>query len=215
MAWAWASLISVDVRRPLRPPARARGHHRPGDPLLGGTMILADADHAADRARTTSWSSAPAAPGCAPRSRRRPPAPTSGSSASRCSARPTRSWPRAASRRRWATSPPPTPGRSTSATRWSAASYLNNPRMAQLHAQEAPDRVRELELWGAVFDRTRRRADPAAAVRRPLASAPRPRRRPDRARDDPDAPGPGRRARASTVYMECTVTRLIDRARAG
>ena len=33
--------------------------------------------------------------------------------------------------------------------------YLNNPRMAQLHAVEAPDRVRELEAWGAVFDRTR------------------------------------------------------------
>jgi succinate dehydrogenase / fumarate reductase flavoprotein subunit len=32
---------------------------------------------------------------------------------------------------------------------------LNNPRMAQLHAQEAPERVRELERWGAVFDRTR------------------------------------------------------------
>jgi succinate dehydrogenase / fumarate reductase flavoprotein subunit len=32
---------------------------------------------------------------------------------------------------------------------------LNNVRMAQLHAQESPDRVRELELWGAVFDRTR------------------------------------------------------------
>ena len=32
--------------------------------------------------------------------------------------------------------------------------YLNNWRMAQLHAQEAPDRVRELEHWGAVFDRT-------------------------------------------------------------
>ena len=31
---------------------------------------------------------------------------------------------------------------------------LNNPRMAQLHAQEAPARVRELEQWGAVFDRT-------------------------------------------------------------
>jgi succinate dehydrogenase / fumarate reductase flavoprotein subunit len=31
---------------------------------------------------------------------------------------------------------------------------LNNPRMAQLHALEAPDRIRELELWGAVFDRT-------------------------------------------------------------
>ncbi len=32
---------------------------------------------------------------------------------------------------------------------------LNNWRMAQLHAQEAPDRVRELERWGAVFDRTK------------------------------------------------------------
>ncbi|MEQ1834290.1 MAG: fumarate reductase/succinate dehydrogenase flavoprotein subunit, partial [Candidatus Eisenbacteria bacterium] len=32
--------------------------------------------------------------------------------------------------------------------------YMNNWRMAQLHAQEAPDRVRELEKWGAVFDRT-------------------------------------------------------------
>src|SRR6185295_10069300 len=32
---------------------------------------------------------------------------------------------------------------------------LNNPRMAQLHALESPARVRELEQWGAVFDRTR------------------------------------------------------------
>ncbi|HXG31266.1 MAG TPA: succinate dehydrogenase flavoprotein subunit [Thermodesulfobacteriota bacterium] len=31
---------------------------------------------------------------------------------------------------------------------------LNNWRMAQIHAQEAPDRVRELEMWGALFDRT-------------------------------------------------------------
>ncbi|MBI3845354.1 MAG: fumarate reductase/succinate dehydrogenase flavoprotein subunit [Planctomycetes bacterium] len=31
---------------------------------------------------------------------------------------------------------------------------LNNWRMAQLHAQQAPDRVRELEQWGALFDRT-------------------------------------------------------------
>src|SRR6195952_2959674 len=31
---------------------------------------------------------------------------------------------------------------------------LNNWRMAQLHAQEAPERVFELEEWGAVFDRT-------------------------------------------------------------
>ncbi len=33
--------------------------------------------------------------------------------------------------------------------------YLNNARMAELHAQEAPDRARELESWGALFDRTR------------------------------------------------------------
>ncbi len=32
--------------------------------------------------------------------------------------------------------------------------YLNHPRMAQLHAQEAPARVKELEAWGALFDRT-------------------------------------------------------------
>jgi len=33
--------------------------------------------------------------------------------------------------------------------------YMNNWKMAELHAKEAPDRVRELEAWGAVFDRTR------------------------------------------------------------
>ncbi|HEY2992565.1 MAG TPA: fumarate reductase/succinate dehydrogenase flavoprotein subunit [Methylomirabilota bacterium] len=32
---------------------------------------------------------------------------------------------------------------------------INNWRMAQLHAQEAPDRVLELERWGALFDRTK------------------------------------------------------------
>jgi succinate dehydrogenase / fumarate reductase flavoprotein subunit len=32
--------------------------------------------------------------------------------------------------------------------------YLNHPRMAELHAKEAPARVRELEAWGALFDRT-------------------------------------------------------------
>ncbi len=32
--------------------------------------------------------------------------------------------------------------------------FLNNWRMAQLHAQEASDRVNELEQWGALFDRT-------------------------------------------------------------
>jgi succinate dehydrogenase / fumarate reductase flavoprotein subunit len=33
--------------------------------------------------------------------------------------------------------------------------FLNNPRMAELHAKEAPDRVWELEAWGAIFDRTK------------------------------------------------------------
>jgi succinate dehydrogenase / fumarate reductase, flavoprotein subunit len=32
--------------------------------------------------------------------------------------------------------------------------YLNNWRMAEIHAKEAPDRVKELEAWGALFDRT-------------------------------------------------------------
>src|SRR5215211_2544103 len=32
--------------------------------------------------------------------------------------------------------------------------YVNNWRMAELHAREAPERVRELEAWGALFDRT-------------------------------------------------------------
>jgi len=33
--------------------------------------------------------------------------------------------------------------------------YLNNWRMAELHARESPDCVRELEAWGALFDRTK------------------------------------------------------------
>src|SRR5882672_8853531 len=33
--------------------------------------------------------------------------------------------------------------------------YVNQWRMAELHAKEAPARVRELEAWGAVFDRTK------------------------------------------------------------
>jgi len=33
--------------------------------------------------------------------------------------------------------------------------YMNNWRMAELHARESPDRVRELEAWGALFDRTK------------------------------------------------------------
>ena len=39
---------------------------------------------------------------------------------------------------------------------------LNNWRMAQLHAQEAPERVLELEEWGALFDRTKDGRSPSA-----------------------------------------------------
>ncbi len=70
---------------------------------------------------TTSSSSAPAVPACGPPSR-----PASWDSArpwcaSRCSARPTPSWPKAARRRPWATCGPRTTGRCTSATPCAAA----------------------------------------------------------------------------------------------
>ena len=41
---------------------------------------------------------------------------------------------------------------------------LNNWRMAQLHAQEAPERVLELEEWGALFDRTKDGLHPRSAT---------------------------------------------------
>jgi len=87
---------------------------------------------------------------------------------------------------------------------------LNNPRMAQLHAQEAPDRVRELEAWGAVFDRTR----DGRILQRPFGghSFPRLAHVGDRTglemirtlQDRAVADG-------ITVYMECTITHLMSR----
>ena len=68
--------------------------------------------------------------------------------------------------------------------------YVNNWRMAELHAKEAPARVRELEAWGAVFDRTHGRQNPSAQFRRPPLSAPGPRRRPHRPGNDSHAAGP-------------------------
>ena len=65
---------------------------------------------------------------------------------------------------------------------------LNNPRMAQLHATEAPTRPRARAVGRGVRP-DGRRPHPPAAVRRPLAPTPGPRRRPDRSRDDQDAPG--------------------------
>jgi succinate dehydrogenase / fumarate reductase flavoprotein subunit len=86
--------------------------------------------------------------------------------------------------------------------------YLNNPRMAQLHALEAPRRVRELEQWGAVFDRT---AD-GRILQRPFGghSHPRLAHVGDRTglemiRTLQDRAVAG----GIEVYMECTITRLI------
>ena len=91
MRWAWASLISVALADLYVRLLAIGRHHRPGDLLLGrDPMTLAAPARRRRSVRTTSWSSAPAGPGCAPRSRPRTPAPTSASSASRCSARPTR-----------------------------------------------------------------------------------------------------------------------------
>src|SRR6476659_6206923 len=85
---------------------------------------------------------------------------------------------------------------------------LNNPRMAQLHATEAPDRVRELELWGAVFDRTR----DGRILQRPLGghSHPRLAHVGDRTGLEMIRTLQDRAvAMGITVYMECTITRLI------
>jgi succinate dehydrogenase / fumarate reductase flavoprotein subunit len=85
---------------------------------------------------------------------------------------------------------------------------LNNWRMAQLHAQEAPARVRELERWGAVFDRTR----DGRILQRPFGGHTHP-----RLAHVGDRTGLEMirtlqdRAVASgiSVYMECTTTQLL------
>jgi succinate dehydrogenase / fumarate reductase, flavoprotein subunit len=88
---------------------------------------------------------------------------------------------------------------------------LNNPRMAQLHAMEAPDRVRELELWGAVFDRT----DDGRILQRPFGghSHPRLAHVGDRTGLEMIRTLQDRVVAAGIeVYMECTITRLITGA---
>jgi succinate dehydrogenase / fumarate reductase flavoprotein subunit len=88
---------------------------------------------------------------------------------------------------------------------------LNNPRMAQLHAMEAPDRVRELELWGAVFDRTQ----DGRILQRPFGghSHPRLAHVGDRTGLEMIRTLQDRAVAAGIqVYMECTITRLIGAA---
>jgi len=85
---------------------------------------------------------------------------------------------------------------------------INNPMMAQLHATEAPDRVRELELWGAVFDRT----PDGQILQRPFGGHTYPRLAHvgDRTGLEMLRTLQDRAvALGIPVYMECTVTRLI------
>jgi succinate dehydrogenase / fumarate reductase, flavoprotein subunit len=85
---------------------------------------------------------------------------------------------------------------------------LNNPRMAELHAKEAPDRVRELEAWGAVFDRTR----DGRILQRPFGghSHPRLAHVGDRTGLEMIRTLQDRTVAAGVeVFMECTITRLI------
>jgi succinate dehydrogenase / fumarate reductase flavoprotein subunit len=85
---------------------------------------------------------------------------------------------------------------------------LNNPRMAELHAKEAPDRVRELEAWGAVFDRTR----DGRILQRPFGghSHPRLAHVGDRTGLEMIRTLQDRAVAAGVdVFMECTITRLI------
>jgi succinate dehydrogenase flavoprotein subunit len=86
---------------------------------------------------------------------------------------------------------------------------LNNARMAQLHALEAPDRVRELEAWGAVFDRTR----DGRILQRPFGghSHPRLAHVGDRTGLEMIRTLQDRAVAAGiAVYMECTVTHLLS-----
>jgi succinate dehydrogenase flavoprotein subunit len=87
-------------------------------------------------------------------------------------------------------------------------SFLNHWRMAQLHAQEAPDRVRELEQWGALFDRTRdgrilQRAFGGHTWKRLAHVGDRTGLEMIRALQDRVV------QTGAQVYMECTVTRLL------
>ncbi len=89
---------------------------------------------------------------------------------------------------------------------------MNNPRMAELHATEAPARVRELEEWGAIFDRTR----DGRILQRPFGGHTHPRLAHvgDRTGLEMIRTLQDRAvAMGITVYMECTITQLITSAR--
>jgi succinate dehydrogenase / fumarate reductase flavoprotein subunit len=86
--------------------------------------------------------------------------------------------------------------------------FLSNWRMAQLHAQEAPERVRELEQWGALFDRTEdgqilQRAFGGHTFKRLCHVGDRTGLELIRTLQDRGV------QQGIDVYMECTITRLI------
>ena len=86
--------------------------------------------------------------------------------------------------------------------------FLNNWRMAQLHAEEAPERVRELEQWGALFDRTAdgqilQRAFGGHTFKRLCHVGDRTGLELIRTLQDRGV------AQGIDVFMECTITRLI------
>src|SRR3989475_7399108 len=86
--------------------------------------------------------------------------------------------------------------------------FLNNWRMAQLHAQESPDCVRELEQWGALFDRTEtgdilQRAFGGHTFKRLCHVGDRTGLEMIRTLQDRGV------QQGIDVYMECTVTRLL------
>ena len=86
--------------------------------------------------------------------------------------------------------------------------FLNNWRMAQLHAQESPDRVRELEQWGALFDRTEngdilQRAFGGHTFKRLCHVGDRTGLEMIRTLQDRGV------QQGIDVYMECTITRLL------
>jgi succinate dehydrogenase / fumarate reductase flavoprotein subunit len=85
---------------------------------------------------------------------------------------------------------------------------LNNWRMAVLHAREAPDRVRELERWGALFDRT----TDGRILQRPFGGHTHPRlaHTGDRTGLEMIRTLQDRFVSADqAIYMECTITRLL------
>jgi len=86
--------------------------------------------------------------------------------------------------------------------------FLNNWRMAQIHAQEAAERVRELEQWGALFDRTEdgrilQRAFGGHSFKRLCHVGDRTGLEMIRTLQDRGV------QMGFDVYMECTVTRLL------